>query len=34
MERAGVAVLTHGGDEIPRKGDGGPTCLTRLLLRV
>ena len=34
MERAGVDVVTYAGDEISRKGDGGPTCLTRPLLRV
>jgi len=34
MERAGVDVVTYRGDEISRKGDGGPTCLTRPLLRV
>jgi N-dimethylarginine dimethylaminohydrolase len=34
MERAGVDVVTYEGDEISRKGDGGPTCLTRPLLRV
>ena len=34
MERAGVDVLTYRGDEISRKGDGGPTCLTRPLLRL
>ena len=33
LERAGVEVLTYRGDEISRKGDGGPTCLTRPLLR-
>ena len=33
MERAGVEVLVYKGDEISRKGDGGPTCLTRPLLR-
>lgn len=33
MERAGVEVLTYKGDEISRKGDGGPTCLTRPLHR-
>ncbi len=33
MEAAGVEVLTYRGDEISRKGDGGPTCLTRPLLR-
>jgi dimethylargininase len=33
MEAAGVDVLVYRGDEISRKGDGGPTCLTRPLLR-
>jgi dimethylargininase len=33
LERAGVDVVTYRGDEISRKGDGGPTCLTRPLLR-
>ena len=33
MEKAGVDVLVYKGDEISRKGDGGPTCLTRPLLR-
>jgi dimethylargininase len=33
MERAGVEVRVYRGDEISRKGDGGPTCLTRPLLR-
>ena len=33
LERAGVAVGVYRGDEISRKGDGGPTCLTRPLLR-
>lgn len=33
METAGVEVRTYRGDEISRKGDGGPTCLTRPLLR-
>jgi N-dimethylarginine dimethylaminohydrolase len=33
MTAAGVEVLTYRGDEISRKGDGGPTCLTRPLLR-
>jgi dimethylargininase len=32
MERAGVEVLTYPGEELS-KGDGGPTCLTRPLLR-
>jgi N-dimethylarginine dimethylaminohydrolase len=34
MEAAGVEVVTYKGDEISRKGDGGPTCLTRPILRV
>ena len=34
MERAGVDVVVYRGDEISRKGDGGPTCLTRPLLRT
>ncbi len=34
MERAGVEVTVYRGDEISRKGDGGPTCLTRPLLRT
>lgn len=33
LERAGVDVTVYRGDEISRKGDGGPTCLTRPLLR-
>ena len=33
MEQAGVEVAVHRGDEISKKGDGGPTCLTRPLLR-
>jgi N-dimethylarginine dimethylaminohydrolase len=33
LERAGVDVIVYRGDEISRKGDGGPTCLTRPLLR-
>jgi len=33
MERAGVDVRVYVGDEISRKGDGGPTCLTRPILR-
>jgi arginine deiminase len=30
----GVDVVTYRGDEISHKGDGGPTCLTRPLLRA
>jgi dimethylargininase len=33
MEAVGVDVVVYRGDEISRKGDGGPTCLTRPLLR-
>jgi N-dimethylarginine dimethylaminohydrolase len=33
MESAGVEVHAYAGDEISRKGDGGPTCLTRALER-
>ena len=33
MEAAGVEVRTYRGEEISRKGDGGPTCLTRPLQR-
>jgi dimethylargininase len=32
MEKAGVEVLVYHGRELS-KGDGGPTCLTRPLLR-
>jgi N-dimethylarginine dimethylaminohydrolase len=34
MESAGVDVAVYRGEEISRKGDGGPTCLTRPLLRT
>ncbi len=33
LEAAGAEVLTFEGEEISRKGYGGPTCLTRPLLR-
>ena len=33
MEAAGVEVRVYTGEEISRKGDGGPTCLTRPLAR-
>ena len=33
LEQAGVDVRVYGGEELSRKGDGGPTCLTRPLLR-
>ncbi|MFQ5632967.1 MAG: dimethylarginine dimethylaminohydrolase family protein, partial [bacterium] len=32
LEKAGIEVYTYKGDEISRKGEGGPTCLTRPLL--
>jgi dimethylargininase len=34
MERAGVDVRVYKGDHLSRLGDGGPTCLTRPLLRA
>jgi N-dimethylarginine dimethylaminohydrolase len=34
MEAAGVDVRVYEGEELSRKGDGGPTCLTRPLLRA
>ncbi len=33
LEAEGIKVLEYKGEEISRKGDGGPTCLTRPLLR-
>lgn len=33
LEAAGCTVMTYKGDEISRKGEGGPTCLTRPLVR-
>jgi dimethylargininase len=33
MEAAGVEVRVYSGEELSRKGDGGPTCLTRPLAR-
>jgi N-dimethylarginine dimethylaminohydrolase len=33
LEAAGVEVRIYPGDELSRKGDGGPTCLTRPLVR-
>ncbi len=33
LEAAGCEVLTYKGDEISLKAEGGPTCLTRPLLR-
>jgi N-dimethylarginine dimethylaminohydrolase len=33
MESAGVDVSVFDGSEIAHKGEGGPTCLTRPLLR-
>jgi N-dimethylarginine dimethylaminohydrolase len=34
LEAAGVEVTVYAGEELSRKGDGGPTCLTRPLLRA
>ncbi|MCP4706615.1 MAG: hypothetical protein GY865_18605 [candidate division Zixibacteria bacterium] len=34
LEDEGVEVLTYKGNEISRKGAGGPTCLTRPILRI
>lgn len=34
MEAVGVDVRTYVGEEISRKGDGGPTCLTKPLERA
>ncbi|MGQ0668159.1 MAG: dimethylarginine dimethylaminohydrolase family protein [Actinomycetota bacterium] len=33
LERAGVEVCAYKGNELSRRGDGGPTCLTRPILR-
>ena len=33
MERAGVEVFVYEGSDISLKGEGGPTCLTRSILR-
>jgi len=33
LEAAGCEVLTYRGEEISRKAEGGPTCLTRPVLR-
>jgi dimethylargininase len=33
LERSGVDVVTYVGEHISRLGDGGPTCLTRPILR-
>ena len=34
LEAAGVDVRVYPGEELSRKGDGGPTCLTRPLVRA
>ena len=34
LERVGVDVRVYRGEELSLKGDGGPTCLTRPVLRV
>jgi N-dimethylarginine dimethylaminohydrolase len=33
LERAGLDVIDYAGDEISVKGAGGPTCLTRPIVR-
>jgi arginine deiminase len=33
LEEAGCKVLTYTGKEISLKAEGGPTCLTRPILR-
>jgi arginine deiminase len=33
LRDAGCSVLTYKGDEITLKSEGGPTCLTRPILR-
>ena len=33
LKKSGCTVRTYKGDEISKKGEGGPTCLTRPLLR-
>lgn len=33
MEAAGVEVTVYHGDDLCRKGDGGPTCLSQAILR-
>jgi N-dimethylarginine dimethylaminohydrolase len=34
MEAAAVDVRVYSGEELSKKGDGGPTCLTRPILRA
>ena len=34
LEAAGVDVSVYDGSEISLKGEGGPTCLTRSILRA
>ena len=34
LEAAGIDAVVYSGDELSRKGDGGPTCLTRPLSRT
>ena len=34
LEEAGCEVVTYKGNEISLKAEGGPTCLTRPILRV
>ena len=34
LEKAGCELVMFDGDEICRKGEGGPTCLTRPMSRA
>jgi len=34
LEEAGAEVLVYSGEEISLKGGGGPTCLTRPIVRA
>jgi arginine deiminase len=34
LEKAGVEVVEYRGNEISVKGSGGPTCLTRPIVRA
>ena len=34
LEQHGVSVTTYSGEDISRKGEGGPTCLTLPLARA
>jgi N-dimethylarginine dimethylaminohydrolase len=34
LEQAGATVFEYPGEDVSIKGGGGPTCLTRPLLRI